>query len=93
MCNTVENGDRTYCLAFGAGLGGSVSAVNGERSLSVPDLARRKVRFLGSEEYVCMAPHPRLQWNIGGFCSGLEFIDHYWTTKVRSEVFPLDTIP
>ena len=43
-----------------------------------------------------MAPHPNLEWHIialAGSCSGLELIDHYWTTKVRSEVFPLARIP
>ena len=43
-----------------------------------------------------MAPHPNLEWHIialAGSCSGLEFIDHYWTTKVRSEVYPLARIP
>ena len=43
-----------------------------------------------------MAPHPNLEWHIialAGSCSGLELIDHYWTTKVRGEVFPLARIP
>ena len=73
--------------------------MSGELSLSVLDLLEmyapkdvQNVHFLGAEEYVCMAPHPNLEWHIialAGSCSGLEFIDHYWTTKVRSEVFLL----
>ena len=40
-------------------------------------------------EYVCMAPHANLEWHIialAGSYLGLEFMDHYWTTKVSCEV-------